>query len=164
VIDGWVLRNLFDGPLYPQILIHWISFYGVTFETMFIWSHVTLLTWEELSLLTWEELRRIVQVCEQIPPNFLLNATFLEGVDSVWTSMEAILNNCNRFFIVCNFGYLIFEFKICFSIKINLLFFLLMCGYSEEKKRTNRKILYSVIWQKRLTIVCQKIDMEKSIE
>jgi hypothetical protein len=37
VNDEWVLMELFDGPLDPQIRIHWISLYSLeTFETIFI--------------------------------------------------------------------------------------------------------------------------------
>jgi hypothetical protein len=56
---------------------------------------------------------------------------FLEGIDSVCNSIEEILSNQNRFYIVYKFAYLIFDFQFV-SIKIHFLFFILMYECSEE--------------------------------
>jgi hypothetical protein len=65
---------------------------------------------------------------------------FLEGIHSVRNS---ILSNQNRFCIVYNFDYLIFDFQF-FSIKIHFLFFLLMYEYSEEDSLYERINKYIV--------------------
>jgi hypothetical protein len=69
---------------------------------------------------TQKELKkRVVRVCQEKSRNFLLNAkvSILEGIDSVFNSIEEILSNQNRFCIVYKFdyiAYLIFQLKYIF--------------------------------------------------
>jgi hypothetical protein len=61
VNNEWVLMELFDGPLDPQIWIHWISLYSMeTFLTMFIWPHQV----------PKKVKKRVVRVCQEKTRNF----------------------------------------------------------------------------------------------
>jgi hypothetical protein len=80
---------------------------------------------------TQKELKkRVVRVCQEKSRNFLLNAKvgILEGIDSVFNSIEEIFSNQNRFCIVYKFDYieyLIFDFQFFnfFQLKYIFCFF-----------------------------------------